>query len=166
MSVRAWKFLGTGARSPVTDEPWASGEWRERENGAAGVHVLGAGDLAWWLAPELWEVEAEPGPATTDGFRAPRARLVARVARWDADAEAALVADVRARALATLERGAPERTRKLVTDLETIDEVRVATYVAAMAFASTAQDPGEQRARFAAERAAQSRFVARRAGIA
>ncbi|MDF5752747.1 hypothetical protein [Spongiactinospora sp. TRM90649] len=85
-----WKFLAPGAVSPFAGHVWTPGEWTaaaERQGCRSGIHLCRADDLPYWLAAELWEAEADG-----EALRLPhkvvvrRARLVGRVAAWDAEA--------------------------------------------------------------------------------
>jgi hypothetical protein len=89
--VIAWKFLAAGAVGPFTRFRWPVGEWVEavRAEDGFGVHACRADDLAFWTAPELWQVELEgPVRVRRTQIEAPRGRLVARVAAWDAKLQA------------------------------------------------------------------------------
>ena len=93
MTIRAYKFLTPGSRSPFTGHQWevpgATGEvgWgvaelplRHCEN---GWHVCQPEHLSYWLAAELWEVELS-GEVMKMGCSlvAERARLNRRVPGW------------------------------------------------------------------------------------
>jgi hypothetical protein len=86
--VRAYKFLDAELRSPFTLTPWEPGVWVETASARAcheGVHACAAADLAWWLAPALWEVELdEPVVVTRRKLVARRGRLVAPVEGYPA----------------------------------------------------------------------------------
>ena len=110
--MRAYKFLRAGAVGPFSRFAWpvprgdAPGPWVEAADfrGACGrgVHACTTAQLARWLDAELWEIELDGDLVTTiQQVIARRGRLVARVARWDGAARAALAAAgvERARAL-------------------------------------------------------------------
>jgi hypothetical protein len=65
---------------------WSAGEWVEVDAITvciSGVHACAAGQLAYWLHDELWEVELDgrisPAP---DSMVAQRGRLVRRIDAW------------------------------------------------------------------------------------
>jgi hypothetical protein len=111
--VIAWKFLAGGAVGPFTRFRWPTdGAWVEApvDDDARWIHACRVADLPYWLGPELWRVElAGDVVAAPHHVVAPRARLVGRVAGWDAACAAELgrVCAARARELA---RAAPAGT--------------------------------------------------------
>lgn len=89
--MRAYKFLAADGRAVFTGFAWplpngAPGEWVEAriELCRSGVHACRPGDLAYWLAPTLYEIELD-GNATEAGMKvvAPRGRLVRRIDAWN-----------------------------------------------------------------------------------
>lgn len=83
----AYKFLDEGRVAPYSGVHWPEpGSWLESEGVepcVSGVHACRIRDLAYWLRPELWEVELE---SVVEGERlvvAQRGRLVRRVEAWD-----------------------------------------------------------------------------------
>jgi hypothetical protein len=100
--VRAFKFLGADGCAPFTRTPWRPGEWIETGSAKpchVGVHGCLPGDLAYWVADELWEVELDgeivPSRHKLAGTRG---RLVQRIDAYPAAyAELAEVVAWRAR---------------------------------------------------------------------
>jgi hypothetical protein len=96
--MKAYKFLAPGAVGPFSGFPWPTpaagdpGPWvdgtpTELARCRAAVHACRVQDLPWWIQPELWEVElAEPVRQVRHKLFAPRGRLVARCAGWNAKA--------------------------------------------------------------------------------
>jgi hypothetical protein len=134
--TRAWKFLDAEGCSPFTRHRWqlpdgaGPGAWVDAggppEPCARGVHACTAAQLAYWLGPELWEVELE-GEVREAGHKlvARRGRLLRRIAEWGTAApEVALHSARRARehaATVLTETGYPDlarRTRSAVTPEE------------------------------------------------
>lgn len=153
----AYKFLAAGGRGPLSRVAWpAVGDWLVTDGpivGKRGAHVCTEDQLAHWLHDELWQVElAGPHLAGPDCLVAERARLVHRVAAWNADgamrfARACLD---HARALAA--------DPALLADAESVlgdGYPAVAAYTAAIA---TARD---DEAVYARERAWQSAWIVR-----
>ena len=89
--MRAWKFLDSGRIAPFGGHVWPApaagslGEWRRfpgRE-----IYACRLGDLPWWIAPELWEIELEaPVRELETQLAAPAGRLIRQVIAWDATA--------------------------------------------------------------------------------
>ena len=86
--MRAYKFLTDDGYSvfsgatwplPAGDEP---GPWLEADVRPchSGIHACAPSDLAYWLAPALWEIELD-GPVVASRHKvvAPRGRLVRRI---------------------------------------------------------------------------------------
>ncbi|HEX6394521.1 MAG TPA: hypothetical protein VFZ97_13880 [Acidimicrobiales bacterium] len=88
--LRAYKFLDAAGRAPFTLTPWTAGEWVEAASAVpchAGVHACRAGDLSYWLAPSLWEIELEePVVETRHKLTARRGRLLTRIDAYPAAA--------------------------------------------------------------------------------
>ncbi|MCC7538925.1 MAG: hypothetical protein IT379_22055 [Deltaproteobacteria bacterium] len=167
--MRAWTFL----RGDSRDASWprvsgsAPGAWRLPDEGAPGVTVAVREDLAWWIAEELWEVEvAGPRVAAGNAVFVRAARLVRRVDRWGPDVWEPFV--IRCKHVA-LRAVSGSRWAEATTDLAARAQrvgarsAALAGYVTALACASSAgeRDTDGHRARFAAERAAQSGWIAR-----
>jgi hypothetical protein len=134
--VIAWKFLAAGAVGPFTRFRWPVGTWVDavRADEGFGVHACRAEDLAFWIAPELWQVELEgPFRERRTQVEARRGRLVGRVESWDSrlDAEHGLscvfqARDVAARSLDSL--GCGDIARRLAA-APSLDELVRATSV-------------------------------------
>jgi hypothetical protein len=86
--VIAYKFLRPGRRGPFSDFAWPQGEWVEAdgplEECRSGIHACRPGQLAYWLGPELWELELD-GEIVEAPLKlvARRGRLARPVAAWD-----------------------------------------------------------------------------------
>jgi hypothetical protein len=90
--VKAYKFLSADGRGVFTGFAWplpngGPGDWVEAEVELcrSGVHACRAGDLSYWLAPVLYEIELD-GHIAAAGMKvvAPRGRLVERIDAWNA----------------------------------------------------------------------------------
>jgi hypothetical protein len=84
----AYKFLRAGRVGPFTNFTWPQpGGWVRA--GAAtdpcrrGVHACRTGDLPWWLADELWEIELD-GEVRIDEHKlvAPAGALRSQIDAW------------------------------------------------------------------------------------
>ena len=121
----AYKFLARGAVSPFTGFRWPEpGEWVEAGAGreARWVRACRWSDLPYWLDDELWRVELQaPVREARYQVASPRARLVARVARWDPSLgrEYARACVMRARDLAS-----PHLDPKLRSAFEGLDDLQ------------------------------------------
>jgi len=89
--LTAYKFLAADGKGVFTGFLWplphgGPGEWVEAEIELcrSGVHACRAGDLSYWVAPALYEIELDGGVVEA-GMKviAPRGRLVRRVAAWN-----------------------------------------------------------------------------------
>jgi hypothetical protein len=89
--VNAYKFLTADGQGVFTGFAWplpngAPGAWVEAEveRCRSGVHACRPGELSYWLAPALYEIELD-GDLVEAGMKviAPRGRLVRRVAAWN-----------------------------------------------------------------------------------
>jgi hypothetical protein len=196
--MRAHKFLAAGAVGPFTGFRWplpgARDAWVAAPAGAGPerwVHACRPGDLPYWLADELWEVEL--GGELHEALHqvaSPRARLVEQVAGWDAGArrELAEACAWRARDLAAphLSAAAGEALAA-ARDLAALGAAarergggsRIADYVATAAHygatagaatgafvtATLAAEVGDGPAAGAAERAWQARWLAGRLAL-
>jgi hypothetical protein len=83
----AYKFLRSGRIGPFSAFQWERGVWVHAGGDLAvcrrGVHACRPGDLPWWLADELWEVELD-GPVRVDQHKitAPAGRLRSHIEAW------------------------------------------------------------------------------------
>jgi hypothetical protein len=190
----AFKFLAPDAVSPFTGFRWPPpGEWvrASGDRARAWVHACRAGDLAHWLADELWRIELDE-PVREERYQVASsgARLVGRVAGWDAPRarEYARACALRARDLA-LPHLAPELRARLAgeADLQRMGALaggaagvsRAAGFVADAAHnaehvgpattsyiaAVLASSLGGGLAAFEGERAWQARWLAERLGL-
>jgi hypothetical protein len=104
--VRAYKFLTSDRRSPITGFHWPESGWVEAtgplEACRNGIHACRIDDLPHWIGDDLWAVEVEGEvQAAPNGVLARRGRLVERVQQW-ADGAAREFADNCARRAQTL----------------------------------------------------------------
>lgn len=119
MTKRAFKFLASGARGPISDRRWpASGEWLEAgqllQLCKSGIHACASHDLAHWLHDELWLVELDGASLQgIDCTISERARLVHRIDAWQ-DGGAARFARAARDHAAQLAATAPVALRKLL----------------------------------------------------
>ena len=84
----AYKFLRSGRTGPFSGYAWPTpGVWvradREMVACTRGIHACRIGDLPWWLADELWEIELD-GRVQVDEHKifAPAGRLRSQIERW------------------------------------------------------------------------------------
>jgi hypothetical protein len=125
--MRAYKFLDAEGRAPFTLTPWTVGEWVETADAVPcreGVHACRAADLAYWLAPTLWEVELD-GDVTETRHKvtARRGRLVGAVTEYPSAVVELGVASAwraRDRAVAALRADGDDR---LADELAAVDTV-------------------------------------------
>jgi len=159
--VIAYKFLRDGARGPYTGFAWSPDTW-VRADGASvcerGVHACRAGELPYWIAEELWEIELA-GEIVEGGYKvaASEGRLVRRLEGWDASARRALAEACAGRARGLTVNGDP-RVAGLVGDVEacaTAGLAAPACYLSAL-LAERASGADARRA----ERAAQAAWFA------
>jgi hypothetical protein len=89
--VKAYKFLTTDGTGVFSGFAWplpnaGPGDWVavEVDPCRSGVHACRPGDLSYWVAPALYEIELE-GEVAEAGTKvvAPRGRLVRRIDAWD-----------------------------------------------------------------------------------
>jgi hypothetical protein len=89
--VKAYKFLTAEGHGVFSGFAWplpngSPGAWvaAEVELCRSGVHACRPGDLSYWLAPALYEIELQ-GEAAEAGMKvvAPRGRLVRRIDAWN-----------------------------------------------------------------------------------
>jgi hypothetical protein len=84
----AYKFLRPERTGPFSGFRWPEpGVWvrasAHLEECRSGIHACQVGDLPWWLAEELWEIELD-GEVRLDAHKlvAPAGRLVSRLESW------------------------------------------------------------------------------------
>jgi hypothetical protein len=84
----AYKFLRSGRMGPFSAFQWPEPNvWvhaaRELAACRRGIHACRPGDLPWWLADELWEIELD-GRVETDEHKiiAPSGRLRSQIEDW------------------------------------------------------------------------------------
>jgi hypothetical protein len=89
--MRAYKFLSADGRGVLSGFVWplpngGPGQWVEAEVELcrSGIHACRPGDLSYWLAPALYEIELG-GDVAEAGMKlvAPRGRLVRRIDAWN-----------------------------------------------------------------------------------
>lgn len=89
--MRAYKFLSANGRGVFSGFSWplpngGPGDWVDADVDVcrSGVHACRPGDLSYWVAPALYEVELD-GRAEAAGMKvvSPRGRLVRRVDTWN-----------------------------------------------------------------------------------
>jgi len=89
--VNAYKFLTADGKGVFSGFAWplpngGPGSWVEAEVSPcrSGVHACRPGDLSYWLAPALYEIELAGG-VDEAGMKviAPRGRLVRRIDAWN-----------------------------------------------------------------------------------
>lgn len=89
--MRAYKFLTADGLGVFSRFAWplpngGPGEWVESEVEPcrAGIHACRRGDLPYWLAPALYEIELD-GPLREQAVKvvAPRGRLIRRISAWN-----------------------------------------------------------------------------------
>ncbi len=86
--MKAYKFLRAGRRAPFSDLVWPEAGWVAVDGPLdacrSGIHACRPGHLAYWLLPELWEIELE-GELLEAELKvvARRGRLTNRIDTWD-----------------------------------------------------------------------------------
>jgi hypothetical protein len=89
--VKVYKFLTADGHGVFSGFAWplpngSPGDWvaAEVEVCRSGVHACRPGDLSYWLAPALYEMELD-GDVAEAGMKliAPRGRLVRRIDGWN-----------------------------------------------------------------------------------
>jgi hypothetical protein len=89
--MRAYKFLTADGLGVFSRFAWdlpngGPGAWVESEVEPCrvGIHACRRGDLPYWLAPTLFEIELD-GPVEEQTMKvvAPRGRLIRRIGSWD-----------------------------------------------------------------------------------
>lgn len=133
----AYKFLRPGRIGPFSAFQWPEpGVWVRAPQDLAkcrrGVHACRPGDLPWWLADELWEIELA-GPVRPDEHKviAPAGRLRAQIAAWTS-ACAQEYADACAwraqeRAVQALTRAGRRHAARQLATCSTLDDTLAAT---------------------------------------
>jgi hypothetical protein len=89
--MRAYKFLTADGLGVFSRYAWplpngGPGEWVKSavEPCRAGIHACRPGDLPYWLAPTLYEIELDGRiEEQTIKVIAPRGRLVRRISAWN-----------------------------------------------------------------------------------
>ena len=132
----AYKFLRPGRIGPFSAFQWPGpGVWVHAARDLAacrrGIHACRPGDLPWWLADELWEIELN-GPVQPDEHKiiAPAGRLRSPIEAWN-PACAQEYADACAwraqeRAVQALTRAGHRHEADQFATCATLDEVLVA----------------------------------------
>lgn len=132
----AYKFLRSGRIGPFSAFQWPEpGVWVHAPQDLfacrRGIHACRPGDLPWWLADELWEIELD-GAVQPDEHKiiAPAGRLRSRIETWT-PACAQEYADACAwraqeRAVQALVRAGHRHEAHQLTTCATLDEVLVA----------------------------------------
>jgi hypothetical protein len=155
--VRAYKFLRSGAVGPFSGYRWTPGEWVDATDATLcvrGIHACRIGDLPYWVARELWEVELDGAVREEERkLVAERGRLVRQVEGWDGAAG-------RRFAVACAERTAEPFRSDAMANAEN-GEVAVVGFIAARAAEVAGGVTG-----YSAEREAQARWLADELGLA
>lgn len=86
--MRAYKFLRSGRRAPFSDLVWPENSWVTAVGSLdacrSGIHACRPEHLAYWLLPELWEIDLDGDLVETElKIVAQRGRLAHRVDAWD-----------------------------------------------------------------------------------
>jgi hypothetical protein len=89
--VKAYKFLTADGHGVFSGFAWplpngSPGEWvaAEVELCRSGVHACGRGDLSYWLAAALYEIELDGEVAEAEmKVIAPRGRLIRHIDAWN-----------------------------------------------------------------------------------
>jgi hypothetical protein len=133
----AYKFLWPGRIGPFSAFQWPEPDvWVHASPDLVackrGIHACRAGDLPWWLAEELWEIELD-GSVQRDHHKivAPAGRLRSHIEGWT-PASAQEYADACAwraneRAIQVLSRAGYRREADRLATCPTLDDVLVAT---------------------------------------
>ena len=133
----AYKFLRSGRIGPFSAFQWPEpGVWvHAAEHLLAcrrGIHACRPGDLPWWLADELWEIELD-GDVQPDEHKiiAPAGRLRSQIEAWTPQC-AQEYADAcawraQARAVQVLSRAGHRHEARQLATCPTLDEVLIAT---------------------------------------
>jgi hypothetical protein len=160
-----YKVLDRGAVAPFTRFVWPEDEWVEVEAVEpcrSGIHACRAGDLPYWLGPELWEIELD-GDVTEQERKvvSRRGRLLRRIPEWNDELLRAFTASCRAET--KLRVGSIAVLSGFVGD---IDRFRAADRhgLAAFAAARAAELAGGPRA-YERERVRQAAWLADRLGL-
>lgn len=178
--MKAFKFLAAGAKGRFSKHSWsrpqgsAPGAWLEATGPlkacTQGIHACRDTDLPFWLDDELWciELDGELVHGKTMVV-AQRGRLIERVVRWE-DAlrsqlgqlccERTTAVAAQARAEARPDAALAQRFADDVVVLAGLGQLATAAYISAVAARFTSDSSAEQA--YAAERAAQSRWLAER----
>ena len=165
--MKAYKFLTADALGTFSRFPWplpngGPGDWVESEVEPcrAGIHACRRGDLPYWLAPALFEIELEaPIAEGTIKVVASRGRLVRRIDAWD-DATRAAFGEMCLARSRELVAGAPERLAGWTPPTDIAPESARVAYISAR----IAQELGGVDA-YLDERRRQSEWLADRLGL-
>ena len=133
----AHKFLRSGRIGPFSQFQWPEpGVWVHAPQDLVacrrGIHACRLGDLPWWLADELWEIELG-GPVQPDEHKiiAPAGRLRAQIEAWTPacaqDYADACAWRAQERAVQALTRAGHPRDAHRLAACETLDDVLAAT---------------------------------------
>lgn len=169
--MSGFKFLKRGGVGAVSQLVWPRGQWvtveEPLEQCRRGIHVLRAGDLAYWLSDELWRIEydgdVQPG---TDCLVAARARLVERVDAWSEGGGADRFALAARDHFAEQATSAPAHKREMIEGIIRDASAHLPRHSTALAAYCSAMgvarmfDGGENE-RYRRERAWQSEFIVR-----
>lgn len=125
----AYKFLREGGRGPYTGFAWSPDTWVRADTPSVcerGVHACRAGELPYWIAEELWEIELA-GEIVEGGYKvsASEGRLVRRLEGWDEAGRRALAEACAARARGNVPTGDP-RLAALAGDIEACADAALA----------------------------------------
>ena len=132
----AYKFLRPGRIGPFSAFQWPGpGVWVHAARDLAacrrGIHACRPGDLPWWLADELWEIELD-GHVEPDEHKiiAPSGRLRSQIEGWT-PACAQAYADAcawraRDRAVQALTRAGHLHAARRLATCETLDDALIA----------------------------------------
>jgi len=173
----AYKFLRSGRVGPFSGFPWPEPDVRvhtatEVAVCRRGIHACRPGDLPWWLADELWEIELD-GPVQVEEHKivAAAGRLRSRIEAWTP-----ACAQEYAYACAWRAQGGAVAARRLADE---IPETRISLTIAgdgavraltgapptSAYIAAHAEMRADGPAGYAAERAWQSQWLVDRLGL-
>jgi hypothetical protein len=136
--MKAYKFLTADRLGVFSRFAWplpngGPGEWVESEVEPCriGIHACRRGDLPYWLAPTLFEIELD-GPVEEQTIKvvAPRGRLVRRISTWNSASQEAFGRMCLARAQ-ELVAAAPERLGGWTPPADIAPESPRVAYIAA-----------------------------------
>ncbi len=136
--MRAYKFLTADGLGAFSLFAWplpngGPGAWVESEVEPcrSGIHACRRGDLPYWLAPTLYEIELDGAvEEQTIKVVAPRGRLVRRIGSWNGPTREAFGNMCLARSR-ELVAAAPERLGGWTPPADIADESARVAYIAA-----------------------------------